>query len=181
MLKMDSYTRRSSRERDAGVLRPIDEIVAAISERRRRGEKVQARDWLSCVSEWLGDEAAETYFRIMMDGGVMDLGDMKSSFGASHEPVAVDQELLCFGMNPESFDTKTISGIIPGSRAEQAGLKNGDRILTHSWIWSCLTNFERMMEIIVSRDGTEANLKFSYWPRDWRKARSWQVMKIGTE
>ncbi|RFU72176.1 pdz dhr glgf [Trichoderma arundinaceum] len=51
MIRMDAYTRRASVARNAGILRPIDEIVADISSRRLRGEKVQVKDWMKNLGD----------------------------------------------------------------------------------------------------------------------------------
>ncbi len=136
ILKTDSHTRRASRDRNAGVLRPIDEIIAAISVHRRAGGKVQRKAWLHYLAGWIGEADAETRFRDMMAGKVMELGDMKSSFGDIHEPVAMDQEVLCWGMDPASFEKGLVHGLVAGSRAEIAGLSEGaGHSLAHpAWI-----------------------------------------------
>ncbi len=176
ILKTDSHTRRASRDRNAGVLRPIDEIIAAISVHRRAGGKVQRKAWLHYLAGWIGEADAETRFRDMMAGKVMELGDMKSSFGDIHEPVAMDQEVLCWGMDPASFEKGLVHGLVAGSRAEIAGLSEGLAILSHTRLGSCVTNFRERMEVVVERNGQKTSM--AYWPRDWKTATSWQVMQI---
>jgi len=178
MLKMDFLTRRAARARGEDVMRPIDDIVAEISVRRRLGESVQTKDWLQYLGHWFDEEAAKTHFENFMDGvgETLELGDLTSSFGASHAPVAVEQDVLDLGMDARSFVTKVVSGVVPGSRAELAGVENGDRILWHSRLGACVTNLEKKVRLTVERDGKKIELE--YWPRGWTKAPSWQVMRI---
>ena len=54
-------------------------------------------------------------------------------------------------------------GLIPGSRAEEAGLKEGDKIVSSYGLWGLMDTLESKMRIVVLRDGQE--LTFEYWPR----------------
>lgn len=180
-LKMDSYTRRASRSSNAGVLRPIDDIIADISVRRRNGERVTASDFLAAVSNWLGEETTRKDFEAMLSGKIIDLEDMRSSFGDKHGPLPFEQEILDFGFgSAESYkrflgEDFVVTDVVAGSRADQAGLRNGDKIIDVSGMAACLTDFERRLKFQVDRDGEK--VKIEYWPRSWSKAISWQVVE----
>lgn len=126
MNRMDCFTRRASVARSAGVARPIDEMMADISVRRRNGEKVQTKDWLRYLGEWIGDDAAEEHLQNMKAGTVMDLEDMKTSFGGI---VPERQKVMEMGFDKHSMDSGIVRGVVKGSQAAQAGLQNGDAIM----------------------------------------------------
>lgn len=180
-LKMDTYTRRASKSSNAGVLRPIDGIIADMSVRRRSGEKVTASEFLAAVSRWLGEETAGQYFEAMLSGKVIDLEDMRSSFGDKHGPLPFEQEILDFGFNfSENHEDSVggdfvVTGVVAGSRADQAGLRNGDKVVDGSGMVPCLTDFERRLRLRVERG--DERLEIEYWPRSWSKAVSWQVVE----
>lgn len=175
MQKMDAYTRRASVARDAGVLRPIDDIIRAICDSRRKGEKVQKKDWLKHLAYWIGEHEAERHFReMLLDGKVNELGDMLKAFGGTYGPQPVEQEILCMGFGRESLDDGVVTGVIEGSRAQQAGLKDGDMIVWHSRPEACQIHFDKTFKLTIDRNGE--SLDIEYWPRTIEKTRCWQVL-----
>jgi predicted metalloprotease with PDZ domain len=101
-------------------------------------------------------------------------------FGAkTHTLKKVDQEILDFGIDRESFEEGVVRGLKEGSRAEQAGLKEGDRIVKSSYPWRCVDHFEEEMSVVVERHGLETEIK--YWPRSFAIAKSWQMVKVDEE
>ncbi|KAL7800163.1 hypothetical protein V8C37DRAFT_364319 [Trichoderma ceciliae] len=114
MIRMDCFTRRASVARNAGVLRPIDGIVADIRRRRLRGDKVQAREWLEYLGHWIGEESAQEHFRRMKSGHVMDLEDMKTAFDGIQPE---DQRVLDMGFDQSSLMAGIVSGVVGQSEA----------------------------------------------------------------
>lgn len=173
MNRMDCFTRRASVSRDAGVARPIDEIMADISVRRRNGEKVQTKDWLRYVGEWIGDEAAEEHLHNMKSGVLMDLEDMKTTFGGL---VPEDQQnVLAMGFDRNSLTTGVVQGLVDRSQAARAGLLNGDSI---TWIERpelCETHYANKCRMKIVRDGQVINIE--YWPRMDKTVKVWQSRK----
>jgi hypothetical protein len=95
----------------------------------------------------------------------------------SHILVKVKQEVLDFGMDKQAMEEEGImNGLKVGSRAEKAGLREGDRILRSSYAWKCVDDFEEMIEVVVLREGKEKRLK--WWPRSWEQVESWQMVKV---
>lgn len=177
MLKMDAFMRRAAVGRGSDVLRPIDELVRELLSQRRAGEKVQKEHWLRGVAHWLGEEEAERYFREMLDEGgkVNELDDMLSSFGAKFGPQPVEQESLKFGFGREGLDTGVVVGVDEHSRAWEAGLRDGDKIVSYSRPDACEVHFEKKMRLTVQRQGEKLDLE--YWPRSREKVRCWQVLE----
>jgi hypothetical protein len=83
----------------------------------------------------MGGEAAQRY-QEMLSGSVILLP--VEVFGAkTHYLKQIDQEILDFGMERASFDEGAVRGLKKGSRAEEAGLRDGDKIVRSSYIWRC--------------------------------------------
>ncbi|KAJ4857085.1 hypothetical protein T069G_07982 [Trichoderma breve] len=175
MIRMDCFTRRASVARNAGVLRPIDEIVADISSRRRRGEKVQMKDWLKYLGDWIGEEAAEQHFHEMRSGKIMDLEDMKTAFDGIYPD---EQRVLDMGFDQSSLADEIVSGVAEHSEAAKAGLMNGDEILWHSRAEYSGTHYEDKFRLVVDRQGKTINIEF--WPRSNSVVKSWISKKKQT-
>ncbi|KAJ6446927.1 Ketoreductase azaE [Purpureocillium lavendulum] len=178
--QQDALTRRAAASRSPFVERPIDEIVSALCttrrQRRQQHHRVTTRDWLREVAGWIGEEtAAEKHLRDQKDGRIMDFADMgiDTAFGNSLQ--VCEQNVLEMGFDRESLDTGIVSGLLDGSRAQAAGLRNGDLIVRHSRIEACEWQYERTFEIVVEVGGEERSME--YWPRASRKVRSWQSVK----
>lgn len=176
-LKLDCYTRTASREKRLGVLRSMDYIIVKLSHRRRDGEKIQARNWLETLYPLLGKEAADTFYEEMLSGKTMGLDDIPAAFGVTHNAIPVDQKLLSFGFHLQSLGAGIISGLEAGSAAELAGLKNGDSIITHSRIDSCVEYTKRELRLVVDRNGRQVGTNFN--PRSLQLVHTYQVLKIG--
>ncbi|KAH8890089.1 hypothetical protein GQ53DRAFT_766172 [Thozetella sp. PMI_491] len=169
IFRMDALSRWASKDQNAGVLRPIDEIIADISVRRRNGEKLQARDWISYIAKWIGEETATQHLKDMVNGEPMYLDAFSTAFEGI-DPV--EQEVLDFGFDRASLDAGVVSGVVEGSRAAEAGLQNGDVVKWHSRPWLCIFHFQEKFKLKIERDGQEVNIE--YWPRGTAKARLWQ-------
>lgn len=177
MLKMDAYLRRAAKDRGEDVERPLEELVRKLSTRRRNGEKVQRADWIASIADWLGLEDAERHFQEMLeDGGKLNqLDDMTSSFGNTYGPQPVEQERLDFGFDKRSLKEGVISGVVDGSRAAEAGLRNGDQVLWCSRPEACELDYEANLKLTLQRDGEKFDI--AYRPRSAHKVRCWQILE----
>lgn len=175
MIRMDCFTRRASVARDAGVERPIDEIVADISVRRRKGDKVQEKDWLKYIGDWVGHEEAKRHLDEMKSGKVLDLEDMKTAFGGID---AVEGKMMQMGFDRVSLTNGLVSGVIDGSNASMAGLKDGDEIMWHSRVGECEADCGNKFTVKVRRDGEEREIE--YLPREDKVVKMWRSIKKET-
>jgi hypothetical protein len=82
-------------------------------------------------------------------------------------------------MERGSFEEGVVRSLKGGSRAEQAGLKEGDRIVRSSYPWRCVDRFDEQMRVVVERGGLE--IEIEYWPRNFEMADSWQMVKVDEE
>ncbi|KIM97843.1 hypothetical protein OIDMADRAFT_20265 [Oidiodendron maius Zn] len=157
--------------------RPLEDLaIKALAKKRANGEPHGIWEWLDLLRPLMGNEAREL-FESMRRGTVILLP--RELFGAStHYLKPVEQEILDFGMDRESFEEGVVIGLRKWTRAEEAGLKEGDKILWYSPTWKCVDDFEAQMELFVESGGVEKRVV--YWPRAFDKAQSWQMVKVGS-
>lgn len=177
MLKMDSHLRRAAKACGEDVERPIDELVRELCMRRKSGEKTQRRHWMEGIAYWLGPEDAEMHFRGMLeDGGKLnELGDMVSSFGSTYGPQPVEQDRLEFGFDKRSLEEGVVSGVVNGSRAAEAGLRDGDQVVWYSQPEACVFHYDAKFKLTVER--VDRRFDIEYGPRSKEKVRCWQVLE----
>lgn len=92
--------------------------------------------------------------------------------GPAFKLVRQDKEPLDFGFDESSLTTRVISGLKPGSRTANVGVRDGDEIVDNTFMWQLTTDYERRMRLKVRR-GDEC-MSFEYWPRRWEKVECWQ-------
>lgn len=176
MLKMDFGCRRAAKTRGVDLERPVDDLVRDLCGRRKRGEKVQKKEWQQGIAFWRGEEDADRLFREMvLDGKVNELDDIVSSFGKTYGPRRIEQKVLEFGFDRGSLGRGLVSGIVKGSRASEAGLNNGDMIVWHSRPELVELHYERKFKLVVRRDEEQVNVE--YWPRSTDTVVCWQVLE----
>lgn len=138
----------------------IDDLVREVNRRRSRGEVANNAMWRTMLED-LGDPALVRHFDSMMAGAILRLDD--DTFGASLRPRRIDLERRSIGFNDMTLTPlpSAISGVAPGSSAEQAGLLDGDIVVSYEGVehsrlhssTSLLLNDR--VKITVLRGGTE--------------------------
>jgi len=150
----------------------IDGLVFELLQRRRTGQEPKLDSWLELVDAELGLSAIEDY-KVMASGSlIVPPADCLTHLGL--ELFRHDQELFKLGFDSSpSFNRRKITGLLPGSRAEGAGIREGDEMVgAHTLHWQVTDDIERNMTLRLRRDGEVFDI--SYWPRSWRKVQSWQ-------
>jgi len=160
------------------IMRPVEDLaIKPFSYKRANGQLHGIEEWIELLQPILGDEVRERY-EDMLSGKVI-LIDVRLFGAKTHTLKQVDQEVLDFGMDRGSFEEGVVKGLKAGSRAVQAGLKEGDRIVRSSYLWRCVDHFEEQMKVVVEREGAEMEIK--YWPRSFETAKSWQMVEVNDE
>jgi hypothetical protein len=159
------------------IKRPLEDIaIKVLAKKRANGEPHGVWEWLDLLRPLMGNEARHL-FESMRRGTVILFP--RELFGAStHYLKPVEQEILDFGMDRESFEEGVVIGLRKGTRAEEAGLRARDKILWYSPTWVCVDHFEAQMELFVESGGVEKRVVI--WPRALDKAQSWQMVKVGS-
>ncbi|KAJ5756870.1 hypothetical protein N7533_006413 [Penicillium manginii] len=153
LLQIDSCLRKASGIFGFDQMSPLDDIIVDMGKRWQRGEKLQSCDWLAYLWPYLGDMSQG--FREMLRGTAMDLKDVL----VAHEDWILAtsmQEILEFGLDKSSINQRIVSGLVQGSRAAIAGLKNGDKILLTSRA-SFSFQGQARVALLVKRKEVDAN------------------------
>lgn len=155
--------------------RPIEDLaIKRLAVNKRDGKPYGINEWIDFLTPLMGEDARERY-EYMCSGNPILLP--VEVFGAkSHHLVQVDQEIFDIGMGRQGFEEGIVKDLKTGSRAEAAGLREGDEITWSSHTWKCEDDFTAELDVHVKR-GNE-NVKMRFWPRSEEKAKSWQMVKV---
>ncbi|TKA80039.1 hypothetical protein B0A55_01766 [Friedmanniomyces simplex] len=173
-LRMDCLVRQAS---DGNL--GIDSPVLQLLERKRKGEAFDLETWILLAGEAVGNATrARDEYSDMAAGGFLGLSlQTPSHLGLS--VIATTQERLELGFDTASLNSRVISGLVPGSRADEAGVRDGDAIVeTRVMYWQVADDISRNMSLRLKRDGAEFDV--SYWPRSREKVPSLQFVEAGT-
>ncbi|GAB1309942.1 Peptidase M61 catalytic domain-containing protein [Madurella fahalii] len=149
----------------------LDDVVIELYQRYKARETVQSEQFVDVLGGYIGKTAAETSFEEMKRGRlIVPSSDSLAQFGL--KMVRRDVENLELGFSESSFGRGVIVGLVPGSRAEQAGLRDGDEIVRF-WVFSTAgESLDNKMKVVVRRQGQE--IPILYWPRSYDKVESYQ-------
>ena len=172
----DFRTRVVAREKRPDLMpRPMEDMaIKPLALRQQKGEPHGIEQWIELLEPLMGNEVRELYER-MISREKISLPER--FFGpTTHLMKTIQQEMLDFGMDRESFGEGIIKGLKERSRAEKAGLREGDKIVKSSPVWACVDHFEAEMKVVIERDGIEQTV--SYWPRSIEKVKCLKFVRI---
>ncbi|KAK1450650.1 hypothetical protein CCUS01_02106 [Colletotrichum cuscutae] len=158
---------------------PLDSIILDLTKRHKQGEAVGARDWLAALKTSLvGDEfPIEEHYQDMLRGrAVMNfdglfLGEPSKTLTAAQLPI------MEFGFDKRSTNSRVVTGLIPGSTADKAGLWEGAQIVSVSRASDCIDDIQKTYKVFV-QDGRGTRL-IEYVPRAKKTALAWQLEESG--
>jgi hypothetical protein len=108
--------------------RSLDDLIFDVLDRRRRGEAVSRQTWVDLLVREAGPRA-KTEFEQMLAGALVlpESGAFGPCFRRTTRPLRRYE----LGFDPRVLiePSRTIRGLIPGSMAQKAGLRDGDKIL----------------------------------------------------
>lgn len=154
--------------------RSLDDLIIEMVRRRRVGEATDEAAWLGLVANELG-EAGRKLHADMLAGGLMlpESGD----FGPCFARTTGRFRRFELGFEPKSLvgDVKTIRGLIAGSEAEKAGLRNGDVVTYSVAMDSVQGDQRRTLTLRVTRGGK--TFPITYLPRG-EAVDAWQWTRV---
>lgn len=166
---LDGKIRRAS-----GGARTVDDLIREMVRRRRGGESVPETGWVDLLARELGDEGRRVHADML--AGKLMLPE-SSDFGPCFRRTKDKFRRFELGFDPKSLvgTTKTLRGLIPGSEAEKAGLRNGD-VVTYSVALDGVQGDQtRKLTLQVTRDGQ--TFPVTYLPRG-EMVEAWQWVRI---
>jgi hypothetical protein len=149
------------KERSGGAV-SLDDIVVELVERGRRGEPHRIETWLELVRAHLGDDAERDY-RAMVEG--RKLVPPATSFGPCLQVEPAEYRVFELGFEDGSLreDRMSVNGLVPGSAAAQAGVREGDRIISATPVTVLMREADMRMTLVLEREGGPAEIQ--YLPR----------------
>lgn len=148
--------------------RSLDDVVRALARRRRRRRGVGLAELKAVLAGLLlpgttaWDEAYAAFFR----GDVLVPGrDCLARYGLVRARARWHRFEL--GFEPEALREWRVRGLVAGSRADRAGVREGDVIVEAFMLWSVEDRLDdeggNVMRMTVRRDGQDVVLE--WWPR----------------
>ncbi|WP_203290662.1 hypothetical protein [Maricaulis parjimensis] len=142
--------------------RSMNDLFFQLDALRQAGETVTAETWADIVAGELG-EPARADFWAMMDGALQI--PPADAYGPCFDRVSTDSRVFELGFDAASLvsEPRLVSGLIAGSNAEQAGLRDGDEILQSVALEGVQSDDTRTLSLRVRRDGRDFTV--DYLPR----------------
>jgi rhamnogalacturonan endolyase len=142
--------------------RSIDDLIRATIERSRTGQPVTEAVWLDMLRREIGEEGPAVH-RAMLAGGLMlpESGDYGPCFRRTTKKIRRFEP----GFDSRSLigAEKTVHGLLPGSEAAKAGLRDGDVVSYSVAMDSLQGDPNRMLTLQVTRGGK--TFPVTYLPR----------------
>jgi|GEM_PF-1924761 len=156
----------------------LDDVLVYLREREQGGEALTLDIWREALMEFSG-ETGVAEFEAMLEGAVIELP--AGTFGPCFERYTDTFLRYELGFPPEVLteQPRRIRDLIPGSRAEQAGLREGDIITRPVPQDSVQGNQEATLTFSILREteaGTE-EFDLTYLPRG-EEAQAYQWRKV---
>jgi hypothetical protein len=154
-----------------GGRRGLNDLVLEVQARQRRDETVGAAEWVEMLGREIGAVEARAGFDAMVSGEI--IVPAANSFGPCFRPVATT--FIPFELGFDEMSLGVVSKLREGSAAAEAGLKDGDVIVSMTPLNTVRDDEARTLNLEVRRDGVEIGI--SYLPRGapvpgWRWERS---------
>lgn len=145
------------------------DFILEINRRQDEGEEIGTERWQDLLAERIGEEARDR-FAAMAAGETIVPPD--NALAPCFE--VYEDEILPFELGFDRMNLGRVTSLEVGSRAERAGLEEGDRIESITPLDDLYGDQRARMEIVVERDGE--TLTLDYLPRGepraawlWRK------------
>jgi hypothetical protein len=146
----------------SGGKRSIDDLVLDMVARMQAGRPTSEAVWVDMLRKELGDEGPAIH-RSMMAGGLM-LPE-SDGFGPCFHRVTRKIRQFELGYDPASLigPDRRIKGLMAGSEAEKAGLRDGDAVTYGVALDAVQADVNRTFTLQVTRDGK--TFPITYLPR----------------
>lgn len=142
--------------------RSLDGVVLELHRRAKAGEPYGIAQWLELVGREIGADKANARYEAMAFGGLIHLP--ADRFAPCFKVVRQDVRPFQLGFAHASLnDDRVVRDLEPGSAAEQAGLRNGDVIVSAGDINAVRNDETKPLSLTLRRADTQ--LTVSYLPR----------------
>ncbi len=151
-----------SMRKASGGEKSLDDLLLAMVERERAGRRLGNADWEEVLREALGEDAVAQFRAFLAGRPPLPASD---AFGPCFRRTTRPLRRYVLGFDPEVLTAprRIVRGLIPGSAAEAAGLREGDEIVRPVPQDGIQGNQTELLRLRIRRDGREFDL--SYLPR----------------
>jgi predicted metalloprotease with PDZ domain len=153
--------------------RSLDDLVLEMLEGRRAGHPMTEDTWRRIVARELGENGAKQFDAMLAGELIVPASD---SFGACYERTTARLRRYELGFTPDVLaePARIVRGLIPGSAAARAGLRDGDHIVKPVPQDKIQADQQAMLHLQVQRAGRIVEI--SYLPRgETVDAYQWQA------
>lgn len=142
--------------------RSLDDLILEMNRRRRAGEPMDEAAWVALLTAELGEDGQALH--AAMKAGELMLPE-SGDYGPCFTRYVGRARRFDLGFDPKSFvgDVKIIRGLVPGSAAERAGIRNGDVVTYAVAMDGVQSDQEATLTLQVTRG--EARFPVTYLPR----------------
>jgi len=157
--QVDSEIRAAS-----GGKRSLDDVIRELFSRRDENDNLTREMWLEALNKEIGPSALAEFESVIIKGG--DLIPDPDAFGPEFDRIPAVLRKFELGFDESAWlasPEKRISGLVGGSAAERAGLKNGDLILDPLDLLGLKENDRLLLRTRVQRG--DQTLEIEYLPR----------------
>jgi hypothetical protein len=140
--------------------RSLDDVVKAIYRRQKAGQTYTIDTWLELVGQELGADQAKAGYDAMVRGDVLKPG---GRFAGCLTPTAKTYKVFELGFDRASFssDGRLVKGLKTGSTADQAGIRDGDQIVTEEGLIGARADESKALTLTLKRDGETRTVNYS--------------------
>ncbi len=142
--------------------RSLDDLVRQMLAERRAGHAMDLALWKKLLGQELGAKGLADFDAMLAGGTLLPPSD---AFGPCFKRVTKPLKRFDLGFDPLILVTpdRVVKGLKPGSAAEAAGLRDGDRILNRFPLDALQGDQDAALRLDIARD--EQKLSFTYRPR----------------
>ncbi|HEX4266542.1 MAG TPA: hypothetical protein VHY36_01545 [Steroidobacteraceae bacterium] len=148
--------------RSTGGRRSLDDLVMQMITRHRLGQRLDEATWISLVRQALGARGV-AQFRAMMSGKLVI--PPSDAFGPCFERTTAPLRRYQLGFDSQVLmePARIVRGLMPGSAAARAGLRNDDRIVKPVPQDAIQADQDATLTLLIERDGR--TFPITYLPR----------------
>lgn len=137
-----------------GGRQSIDDVIVELYKRRRDGKPTTLAMLKGMLAELVGKEVFDEAYAAFYRGDlIVPAEDCLARHGL--KLVRKNWHRFELGFDPGSMRDFKISGLVKGSNADKAGVKEGDVIVEGFMVWIVMDDLNSKMKITVLRDGQE--------------------------
>lgn len=153
----------------------LDDVVLGLYRRYKADYPTQSEHFVTALGDFVGKENAEASFRLFTSGDlIVPAADSVVRFRMKMERTSCEK--LELGFSEGSLGTGVISELVAGSRAEEAGLREGDK-LVRSWGFSTAgDSLDNKLKVVVRRG--EEQVAITFRPRSREKVDCYQLVDM---